>query len=392
MELIELHILQSFPVTCLNRDDVGAPKSAFFGGVQRARVSSQSWKRAIRAMARESQPELFAGTRTRYVISDLKERFRREGQGEREAQELAEITADAVGTLDSVEKGNVKTLLYFSPLEMDNVVRAVLATDFKQPLARAAETASVLEGARADTDDSANEKAKKAREKARNELSKLCERPAKHLRNAVKDSADIALFGRMVADDHTLTVEGAGLFSHALSTHQATNEVEFFSAVDDRADVEEQGAGAGHIGTLEFNSGCYYRYVGVNLGLLQDSNHLEHFADDELRVVLDAFLRSSVLAVPGARKNSMFGFNPPAFVLGLRRRGHPLSLINAFEEPVRATTNGFIRPSIDRLDAHLAQVKKAYGLPKPTAEVRIPEQDIDAFIKGLLTPPDPAEG
>ena len=50
MKMIEMHILQSFPVTCLNRDDVGAPKSAYFGGVSRARVSSQSWKRAIRQL------------------------------------------------------------------------------------------------------------------------------------------------------------------------------------------------------------------------------------------------------------------------------------------------------------------------------------------------------
>ena len=45
---IEFHILQSFPVTCLNRDDVGAPKSALVGGVPRARVSSQCWKRQVR--------------------------------------------------------------------------------------------------------------------------------------------------------------------------------------------------------------------------------------------------------------------------------------------------------------------------------------------------------
>ncbi|MCM6326640.1 type I-E CRISPR-associated protein Cas7/Cse4/CasC [Klebsiella pneumoniae] len=45
---IEFHILQSFPVTCLNRDDVGAPKSAIVGGVSRARVSSQCWKRQVR--------------------------------------------------------------------------------------------------------------------------------------------------------------------------------------------------------------------------------------------------------------------------------------------------------------------------------------------------------
>jgi CRISPR system Cascade subunit CasC len=404
MELIELHILQSFPVTCLNRDDVGAPKSAFFGGIQRARVSSQSWKRAIRAMARELQPAVFAGTRTRYVIRDLKRRFANAGRSPQEAQELAEATADALGKLDSVEKGTVKTLLYFSPMEMENVVQAVLGAEFAEPLGRALEGASVLQEATVAKDDKAADKARKGREKTRNELVKICEKPAKELRKAVKDAADIAVFGRMVADDHTLTIEGAGLFSHALSTHQAANEVEFFSAVDDTPDVEEQGAGAGHIGTLEFNSACYYRYVGLNLDLLRDGDHLTHLSEKEFRTVLDTFLRSALLAVPGARKNSMFGFNPPAFVLGLRRRGHPLSLVNAFEEPIKARGEGYIKPSIERLESHLRALREAYALPadveerippkpKPPAgaEGKAPKADIDALVEALLGPSGRAE-
>ncbi len=370
MELIELHILQSFPVTCLNRDDVGAPKSAFFGGIQRARVSSQSWKRAIRTMARELQPDAFGGIRTRYLILDLKERFIKAGRKEQEAQELAMATADALGKLDSIEKGNVKTMLYFSPLEMQNVVDAVLNTDMSGALSRSLEAPSERQG-------------QKEIEKARAELVKLCQKPTKELKKAVKDAADIALFGRMVADDHTLTVEGAGLFSHALSTHQATNEVEFFSAVDDKPDVAEEGAGAGHINTLEFNSACYYRYIGVNYDLLRDDDHLGHFSDREFHNVLDAFLRSSLLAVPGARKNSMFGFGPPAFVLGLRRRGQPLSLINAFEEPIRVKGSGYIKPSIEAMRRHLGELRAAYGL-RAEVEVCIPESSIDAFIQALL--------
>lgn len=385
MELIELHILQSFPVSCLNRDDVGAPKSAFFGGVQRARVSSQSWKRAIRSMARELQPDVFAGTRTRYVIRDLKARFAEAGRSEQEAQELAEATADALGKPDSIEKGNVKTLLYFSPMEMENVVRAVLAAGFAEPLGRALEGASVLQEATVTNDDKAADKARKGREKARNELVKICEKPAKELRKAVKDAADIAVFGRMVADDHTLTIEGAGLFSHALSTHHAANEVEFFSAVDDTPDVEEQGAGAGHIGTLEFNSACYYRYVGLNLDLLRDGGHLAHFSDAEFRTVLDTCLRSALLAVPGARKNSMFGFNPPAFVLGLHRRGHPLSLVNAFERPIKPGGDGFIEPSKKALLAHLGELRTLYTL-KVDVEEAIPPSNIDTLVAALVKP------
>jgi CRISPR system Cascade subunit CasC len=79
MHMIELHILQSFPVTCLNRDDVGAPKTAYFGGCQRARVSSQCWKRAIRTLAKEFSVSFFKGRRTRYVIQSLKDSFEKEG-------------------------------------------------------------------------------------------------------------------------------------------------------------------------------------------------------------------------------------------------------------------------------------------------------------------------
>lgn len=365
MDLIELHILQSFPVTCLNRDDLGAPKTAVFGGAQRARVSSQSWKRAIRLLAREHQQSFFAGTRTRFVLRALTNLFEQEGCDEAKARELAIATADALGKIDKIEKGNVKTLLFFSPREMLQVVREVLATDYE----------SLLEAVISAGDDRGKV------EKGRAKLSKLVEKPSRALKSAVKDAADISIFGRMVADDSSLTIEGAGLFSHALSTHRASNEVEFFSAVDDEAADEE--AGAGHIGTLEFSSACYYRYVALNLGLLRDEDHLGHLSEDELGLVLDAFLRSSLLAVPEARKNSMFGFTTPSFVLGLRRQGQPLSLANAFERPVEASSKGYVEPSVGALEGHYAALKATYKLDA-AAEARLPAVDIDAFIAGLV--------
>src|SRR6476620_6062844 len=45
---VELHILQNFPPSNLNRDDVGQPKDGDFGGFRRARISSQCLKRSIR--------------------------------------------------------------------------------------------------------------------------------------------------------------------------------------------------------------------------------------------------------------------------------------------------------------------------------------------------------
>lgn len=365
MDLIELHILQSFPVTCLNRDDVGAPKSAVFGGVQRARVSSQSWKRAIRIMAKEQQGDLFAGARTRFVLRELTVLYEQAGCPENEARELAIATAEALGKVDKIDKGNVKTLLFFSPQEMQNVVKEMLALEY----------GTIMGNVIAAGDD------KGKLDKARGKLSQLAKKASKALKSSVKDASDISIFGRMVADDHTLMLEGAGLFSHALSTHRASNEVEFFSAVDDKAEQGDEGAG--HLGTLEFSSACYYRYVGLNLGLLRDGDHLRHFSDQEIRSVLEAFLRSALLAVPAARKNSMFGFTAPSFVLGLRRAGQPLSLVNAFEQPVRASGKGYVEPSIAALNSHYEALKQSYRL-ETAVEARLPNVDIDDFVGCLL--------
>src|SRR5205823_1057008 len=81
------------------------------------------------------------------------------------------------------------------------------------------------------------------------------------------------------ATDHSLTVEGAAMFSHALSTHRADNDIDFYTAVDDlqREDPtveEEDRAGSGMMGTLEFTSAVYYRYLGLNLGLLVNDSHI----------------------------------------------------------------------------------------------------------------------
>lgn len=367
MELIELHILQSFPVTCMNRDDVGAPKSAVFGGCQRARVSSQCWKRAIRNLARTYNKDAFAGERTRFVVKALRNRFSERGQSEELSLVLARTAADALGKLDDPEKGNVKTLLYFSPMELDAVVDALLAQDTGEM------TAVLIQP------ESEDKKAEKEKEKTQKKLDKIAEKAAKELGSAVKDAADISIFGRMVADDHSLMKEGAGLFSHALTTHAATNEIDFFSAVDDR-NVTDRGSG--HMGTLEFSSGCYYRYVGLNLDLLKDTEHLAHFSSDERNNVVKDFLKACLLAVPEARKNSMFGHNPPHYVLGLRRKGQPLSLINAFESPVRSV-NGFLKESEDRLKKHWNNLKTLYCLEEGT-EAELPPTNLDEFIGTLV--------
>lgn len=346
MNLIELHILQSFPVSCLNRDDLGSPKSAIFGGTERARVSSQCWKRAIRSLAHEKQPKLFAGIRSKLVGPQIQEAANRLGCSEERGNAYATIIVNILGKDKAA--GEVKTLLYFSPSIMEKIVQDLHESNLI--------TDEMINAISSDNKETAEKELKKASDAAKKIL--------KGLGSEVSDAADIALFGRMVADDASLTIEGASMFSHALSTHAVRSDLDFFSAVDDeKKDAED--AGAGHIGTVEFNSACYYRYIGINLDLLKQSNM---FDQTQYKEVLKNFIEATVMANPVARKNSMFAYSLPAFILGIRRQGQPLSLANAFEEPVKQSKHGYVAQSIEKLIEEWNYLKKTFAL---TSEAEI---------------------
>jgi CRISPR system Cascade subunit CasC len=361
MKLIELHILQSFPVSCLNRDDVGAPKTATFGGVTRARISSQCLKRAIRLHAKDLCPELYAGERSKLIVVPIAEAAQRHGAPEEQAREASRKFCHELATFDEdafKKKGmlKVKTLMFLSPSERDEIAR---------------ELAAIL----AQTGDPKLQDKKIKSAAAKAQVAKL------------KDAADIALFGRMVASDHSLTVEGAAMFSHALSTHPADNDIDFYTAVDDRQredpTAEEEQAGSGMMGTLEFTSAVYYRYDGLNLGLLAAPSHLAALSAEDRRRVVDAFIRASILAVPGARKNSMNAHTLPGYVLGLvKNQGQPLQLVNAFEKPV-FSRSGLMEVSIAALQEHHAQLKKTWGI-QTSADPAIPDRPLGEFCAELL--------
>jgi len=336
MNLIELHILQSFPVSCLNRDDVGSPKSALFGGVQRARISSQSLKRAVRLLARE-ESTAFNGIRSRFLLEPFTKALINAGLDENAATEQAKLVCEAFSTIDKKNPDQVTTAVFLSPDEIKQVAKAVAeGKDAKQAIKK---------------------------------VDRL-------------DAADIALFGRMVANDASVNVEGAALFSHALSTHSASNEVDFFSSVDDlKADAEDSGASM--IGTLEYNSATYYRYTAINLDQFADEKNLGKLSSDQRREILKDFIRATLTAVPGARKNSMNAATLPFEVLGIRKsKGQPLQLINAFEEPVKTNGKGLQATSLAAMKSHLDSLEKTWG---PSGEkFWLTALGLDVFLDQLL--------
>lgn len=440
MKHLELHILQSFPVSCMNRDDLNSPKTAIFGGVQRARLSSQSWKRPIRELAAEAEQSLFAGIRTRLLIAEIKSELTSLSRDEQSATALASCLGHYLAKLDPKYAGKIKTMMFFSGQEIERMARLLheLPDKDAQKLIHAfgGIDASELESdpdhgdgheeADADADDTPAEKSSrkgkqdakkppsgKAFGKAVASVLKVPVGKAFRGKDAVfaKDAADVALFGRMVAADHSLSVEAAAMFSHAISTNKVdANEIDFFSAVDDLQPTEE--AGAGMTGTLEFNSATYYRFVGLNLDMLFDTKdgHLKALTPGERKSVVKAFVSATLQAYPKARQNSMHATTLPGFVLGIiRDKGHPIQLVNAFERPIRPFgPKGLHESSVDALLKEYQRINSAWGLDKnekwkgaivssdypldkkddesstKTQVAGIPAQDLEAFLEELV--------
>ncbi|MFH1876637.1 MAG: type I-E CRISPR-associated protein Cas7/Cse4/CasC [Candidatus Omnitrophota bacterium] len=339
MRHLELHILQSFPVTCLNRDDLNSPKTAIFGGVQRARVSSQCWKRAVRELAQEALPEFFKGQRGRLIVEPLKAALLKEGFDEAKAFAAAKEIAEYLAKYDKdAEKKNgvlrVKTAYFTTQAEIGKIAKA-----YKK-----------------------EENVKKAVKEIKSE--------------DLKDAADISLFGRMVANDHTLTIEGAAMFNHALSVHKVDNEIDYFSTKEDFPNID---AGAAMTGTLEFNSATYYRFAALNMDMLFDKDHLACLNEKERKEVVKTFVKSVIEAVPVARRNSQNGDVRPKHVLCvIREKGHPVQLINAFEEPIFGK-NGIAKRSVEELEKEYANLKEKWEV-SAIAEIRLPEKKMSELL------------
>lgn len=396
MKHLELHIIQSVPVACLNRDDLNSPKTAIFGGVQRARVSSQSWKRSIRELAEKDIDKIgqFKGKRSRLFIEKISAKLKNDfGEDDVTAMALACCAGHYLAKLDTKQEGKVKTLVFLSPLEYETFAKVLhnLGDADKKKLVDAY---SNVDKAKLEKDEdgdedieedsakkikgekklSAKDFTKRVAQVLKTPITKAFKGEKKDVKSLPKDAADIALFGRMVANDHSLTVEAVSMFSHVLSTHKVDNEIDFFAAVDDHQPKEE--AGAGMTGTLEFNSATYYRFAALNLDMLADSDHLNSMSKDERVSVVRTFIESTVKAIPGARKNTMNGNTMPEYVLGVvREKGHPIQLVNAFESPVRPSMKGFAIESINRMNAEYADLKETWGIDVNFAK---------AVVKGSL--------
>ena len=304
---LDIHILQTVPPSCVNRDDTGSPKTARYGGVTRARVSSQAWKRAVRLMFRDMFPEDEIGVRTKQVIELVKEHITALKLDADEPKKLARKTlSNAIKKFDE-NISDIDTLFFLS-------------------LAQASALA---------------------------ELAVAGEKDKKAYKQALKDnpSVDIALFGRMVASDPSLNYDAAAQVAHAISTHEVRNEFDYFTAMDDHA--PEDNAGAAHLGTTEFNSCTMYRYATA--GIHELAGYVG--AEEAVRAAVN-FVRAFCLSMPTGKQNSFANRTAPEAAYVTIRGDQPVNLASAFERPVRSFAGGYEEPSEEALAAY---AQKTYG-------------------------------
>lgn len=297
---VEYHIIQSFPVTCLNRDDVNSPKTAIIGGSTRARVSSQCWKRSVRMEMQELGVTL--GIRSRRIQSLIMAECIDLGAEEKIAETLSEKIANILAK---------DTLLFFSKNEAKQFAKYLFDNNFQIEN----KTDKVL-------------------------LSDLV-KVTKNCKIDAKNALDIALFGRMVASSADMNIEGAASFSHAISTHKIANDVDFFTALEDFN--QENETGAGHMGTSEFNSATYYRYISLNLGVLSENLG----GTEDIAKSVETFTKALYLAIPTAKQNAMSGASCWDYGRILVRKGQRLQA--SFDEAVKAK-NGYSKESIKSLN------------------------------------------
>lgn len=357
---IEFHIIQSFPPANLNRDDTNMPKDCQFGGVRRARISSQCIKRAIRLhpdFARYT--EVPAAERTRRLIAPIQEKLIHAGKEPQEALEIAtSFVSQLLGGVDKQKETESyprsKVLFYISQEEIETVVKMIM-----------------------DNEGDSKDYAHLVKEYTK-QFSQRTSAP------------DIALFGRMLADSPTLSMEASCQVAHAISTHRVNMEMDFFTAVDDLQKAEDPGAGM--MGITGFNAATFYRYAAIDWGQL-----LENLDNDIAlaKKTVQGFLSAAAKAVPTGKQNAFAAQTPPAFILVVVREDEQAwSLANAFEKPIIVKGNdSILEQSILAAEKHWHDLNEVYSDPKqPVKPFVLVLSDMDdlQYLKSAKEPSLPA--
>lgn len=308
---LDIHAIQSVPPSNINRDDTGSPKTAQYGGSTRARVSSQCWKKAMRDYFLSHGDAGKVGVRTKDIVTYVAEKIREKDamKSVDEAMEMADKVINLAGV--STKDYKAKALFFLGNKQAEELAMAALRNV-----------------------------------QDKNEIKMILkENPA----------IDVALFGRMVADEPTLNEDASCQVAHAISTHAVSGEYDYFTAIDDLS--PEDNAGAGMIGTIEYNSSTLYRYADIAVHELCRQLGSKEAAVAAVTLFMEAFIKS----MPTGKVNTFANQTLPQGVIVTLRSDRPVNLVSAFEEPVQAK-GGYAKESMAKL---AAEYKKAAKMVQP---------------------------
>ncbi len=323
---LDIHVLQTVPPSCLNRDDTGSPKTAVYGGARRARVSSQSWKRAARMRFNATLAENEIATRTRKLPGLILDSVLAT-HPDANPEQAESLAAEAAGLMIGMKSVDAKKLA-------ESKGEPQIPFTLFVPRSVVSSAAQIVANA----------------------LSSNGELDDKALRGMLAGghTLDIALFGRMVATAPDLNVDAACQVAHSISTHAVAQEFDFFTAVDDEAEGRDE-TGAAMMGLVEFSSATLYRYATINVAALADNLGGEDVVPQACRLFTDAFVRS----IPTGKQNSFAAHTPPDVVLAVARTDQPISLVGAFEKPV-VSRDGYVKESAQRLADRVVELDTSY--------------------------------
>lgn len=348
--VIDIHALQTVPPSLINRDDTGAPKSAIFGGVPRQRVSSQSWKRAIRRYFEDNFDAQQIGDRSKRLPEKIASRLIDAGLERDEAIKRVEDLFKAAGIKTAIDK----------PKKNDD------SDDKPSPYPR---TGYLLFLSQQQIDRAVEEL-----------LAREGEKPSKGDAKAILDtdhSVDMAMFGRMVADDAAYNVDASVQVAHAIGIHGSTPDFDYFTAVDDLAEEGEE-TGAGMIGTVQMMSSTMYRYATINFDGLK--KNLD--SADAASLAVEHFIEAFVSSMPTGKINTFANQTLPELLYVAVRDTRPVSLVNAFEVPVEAEQGASRRKvAVDRLAQEARDVESVYGFKPLAAYVMGIGETADSFTE-----------
>lgn len=331
--LLEIHMLKNYPPVNLNRDDSGAPKSCYFGGVQRGRISSQCLKRSWR-MSDSFRKLNSVGVRTRRMPEEVAKRLREQGIGDDFAERAQQMLTGIVNKEGKEKKeGITEQIVIYSPEDLDKLTHAVMQA--------IAEDGDI----------------KKFSKRKASDFKKLVDGAATR-----PVTADIALFGRMVTTDCFRNVDASIQVAHAISTHMVSRESDYFTAVDDLLKDEEVGAGM--MGDVDYNSCCYYEYAALDVDQLRENLKYSENCEELVERLIPVLLRTMAYTNPTGKQNTFAGQVLPSLIMiECKQNKIPLSYVNAFEKPVAVYGgDGIVDKSVVRLIEHVKTMDEVYQL------------------------------